>query len=206
MALHFKLLFAFGTHGWDPDEKQVGGARRVTTKQFYVYHLKVRDNGNDNYLMRGKRLFQEFCCMVWVAIENQRLLYLRLNQKALRADSYKSVKAATEEQIRETGPIADQVFADDHQRPAIGRKILPGTHIGSPRWFNAKHQDGMAILRKHRKPDLFITMTCNPHWPEIKAELMEGQTAQDRPDIVARVFKLKKDQLMRDLINGFKNV
>ena len=45
-------------------------------------------------------------------------------------------------------------------------------------------------------------MTCNPNWPEIKEQLKQGQTAQDRPDLVARVFKQKKDQLMNDLIVG----
>ena len=38
--------------------------------------------------------------------------------------------------------------------------------------------------------------------PEIKNVLKDGQTPQDRPDIVARVFKLKKDQLMQDLKTG----
>ncbi len=202
MSMHFTLLFPLGTRGWDQYEKQVGGKRRITTKQFYVYHLQIRDNDNLNYLMRTGRLFQEFCCMVWVMIENQRLNYQRFNQKALRADSYKSVREATEERIREAGPRADHIFSDDHQRPAIGTKILAGSHIGSFRWFNIRHQDGMAILRKYRKPDLFITATCNPKWPEIKDELMPGQTAQDRPDIVARVFKQKMNQLMRDLINA----
>ena len=42
-------------------------------------------------------------------------------------------------------------------------------------------------------------MTCNPNWAEIKNNLMPGQTTQDRPDLVARVFKLKKDQFIRDL-------
>ena len=60
----------------------------------------------------------------------------------------------------------------------------------------------MAICREFHKPDYFITMTSNPNWPEIKAQLREGQSAQDRPDIVARVFKQKKDQLMQDLISG----
>ena len=32
MPLHFTLLFPFGTPGWDPNEKQVSGTRRVTTK------------------------------------------------------------------------------------------------------------------------------------------------------------------------------
>ena len=60
----------------------------------------------------------------------------------------------------------------------------------------------MAIVREYRKPDFFITMTCNPKWKEIDDELLEGQTPQDRPDIVSRVFKLKYDQLMDDLITG----
>ena len=60
----------------------------------------------------------------------------------------------------------------------------------------------MAICREYHKPDYFITMTCNPHWPEIQDHLREGQSAQDRPDVVARVFKQKKDQLMHDLKFG----
>ena len=34
-------------------------------------------------------------------------------------------------------------------------------------------------------------MTCNPHWPEIIEQLLPGQTPQDRPDIVARVYHAK---------------
>src|ERR1700761_1997770 len=49
------------------------------------------------------------------------------------------------------------------------------------------------------KPDLFITMTCNPYWPEITRELLPGQLAEDRPDIVARVFKLKFDEFLKDI-------
>ena len=45
-------------------------------------------------------------------------------------------------------------------------------------------------------------MTCNPKWPEIKSVLLPGQTPQDRPDIASRVFKLKKDQLIDDLVHG----
>lgn len=60
-------------------------------------------------------------------------------------------------------------------------------------------QDAIAIVRAYGKPDLFITFTCNPNWPEITAELLPGQGPNDRPDIVARVFRLKLKALMRDL-------
>ena len=45
-------------------------------------------------------------------------------------------------------------------------------------------------------------MTCNPNWPQIKAGLKPGQSPQDRPDLVTRVFNAKKDQLMKDLTKG----
>ena len=54
----------------------------------------------------------------------------------------------------------------------------------------------MAIVRKYGKPDLFITMTCNPKWCEIEENLLPGQSASDRPDIVARVFNIKKDYII----------
>ncbi|KAI4526365.1 hypothetical protein K525DRAFT_148450, partial [Schizophyllum commune Loenen D] len=43
--------------------------------------------------------------------------------------------------------------------------------------------------------------TANPKWPEITRELLPGQTAYDRPDLVARVFKLKRDALIDDIYN-----
>ena len=48
-------------------------------------------------------------------------------------------------------------------------------------------------------PTVFATMTCNPNWCEREENLRDGETALDRPDLVAHVFKLKKQQLIRDL-------
>ena len=52
--------------------------------------------------------------------------------------------------------------------------ILPSQH----------YQDSMAIVREFGKPDLFITMTCNPQWREIQEKLELGQLTNDRPDLV----------------------
>ena len=38
-------------------------------------------------------------------------------------------------------------------------------------------------------------MACNPNWEEIKNELYPGQAAQDRPDLVTRVFRAKLEEL-----------
>ena len=71
-------------------------------------------------------------------------------------------------------------------------------------------QDSMAIARHCQKPDLFITMTANPNWPEIQEALLElnagnppgRQTATDCPDIVARVFNQKVEALLKDIRAG----
>lgn len=68
------------------------------------------------------------------------------------------------------------------------------------------YMDAMALVRKYGKPDIFLTMTCNPNWDEINRELYPGQTPQDRPDLVVRVFRAKlaefKDKLLQKYIIG----
>ena len=94
-------------------------------------------------------------------------------------------------------------IADGRDLSNVGTwTILPATFTGGPREMRQQYHDGMAIVRAHSKPDIFITMTCNPRWPEITAELLPHQSAQDRPDIVSRVFRLKLDALLNDLIEN----
>jgi hypothetical protein len=78
--------------------------------------------------------------------------------------------------------------------------VLPPTITGSPRWYVERYQDAMAIVRNAGKPDLFITMTCNSNWAEIQESLLPGECAFDRPDICARVFKLKSDMMVKDIV------
>ena len=46
----------------------------------------------------------------------------------------------------------------------------------------------MAIATKHGQPDYFITMTCNPQWPEIVEKLRSGQTALKAPHLASHLF------------------
>ena len=58
----------------------------------------------------------------------------------------------------------------------------------------------MAIARHFKKIDIFLTTTANPHWLEIKRELLPQQTVIDRPDIVSRIFELKRKSLMNAIL------
>ncbi|CAC5380511.1 unnamed protein product [Mytilus coruscus] len=79
--------------------------------------------------------------------------------------------------------------------------ILPSSYIGSPRYMHQLYQDAMAIVRKFGKPDLFITFTCNPNWPEVKNSLNGTQTSADRSDLTTRVFHLKLKDLLKDIVD-----
>ena len=61
-------------------------------------------------------------------------------------------------------------------------------------------QDAMACMRIHGKPDLFVTFTTNPKWPEIVNELEDFQTPNDRPVLISKVFNINLTALLGDLL------
>ena len=77
--------------------------------------------------------------------------------------------------------------------------ILPSSYTGGDRFMQQLYQDSMAIVRHFGQPTFFITFTANPKWKEIVDELLPGQTAVDRPDLVARVFHLKQQHLLQEI-------
>ncbi|CAN6856169.1 unnamed protein product, partial [Brassica oleracea] len=99
----------------------------------------------------------------------------------------------------------DRLSKGDTDAKIIGQRfILPPSFTGGPRYLVEKYHDAMAICREYGNPDLFITMTANPNWSEIKEHLAKygGESPNDRPDIEFRVFKLKLDQLLKDFKAG----
>lgn len=66
--------------------------------------------------------------------------------------------------------------------------------------------DAMSIVQQFGKPSFFITMTCNPRWPEILENITPDVSSNFRPDVVVRVFhcKLKEliDSIMKKQIFG----
>ena len=60
--------------------------------------------------------------------------------------------------------------------------------------------DAMTICKHFGFPDLFITFTCKIKWPEITRYLKKRNLkAEDRPNIICRLFKMKLESLMDDL-------
>lgn len=122
--------------------------------------------------------------------ESERLSYIRNNQKKLRVDKYSSLQTSLD------------------TRTAKGltkgkRVILPSMLVGSPRYMDQLYFDGMAICSHVGFPNLFITLICNPNWPEIRRLLSPlNLKPTDRPDIVSRIFRLKYKHMLPDLTKG----
>ncbi|KAF3667035.1 hypothetical protein FXO38_08804 [Capsicum annuum] len=55
--------------------------------------------------------------------------------------------------------------------------------IGGPRDMRRRYMDAIALVQYFGKPNLFVTMTCNSSWPEIKEHLMFVDEVQNRPDL-----------------------
>ena len=85
----------------------------------------------------------------------------------------------------------DGIQAGDTSGRNIGKRIvLPATYVNGLRYMHKLQQNAMAIAREYGKPDLFITFTCNPKWPEIKRELRKDangcklESVIDRPGVL----------------------
>ena len=192
--MSYPLTHPYGQPGWHHGillQHPVGGRHEISMREFYAYKLAIRAGFNP--VLESSRLTQQYVVDQWVKIEHQRLQYLRENQRQLRVDWYRGlhdhVQRRQNQQNQQNGGDA-----------AAGVPIvLPSTHQDSPRNMQQRYQDAMAIVTKYGKPDYFITMTCNPQWPEIVRNLRPGQTALNAPHLVSRVFRQYLNAFISDL-------
>ncbi|KAK4409487.1 hypothetical protein Sango_0021700 [Sesamum angolense] len=138
--------------------------------------------------VRGRRIT---CCDYYaymLQIEAQKLRWIRFHQNDIRAELYEGLQ--------------DCLNAGENNAGNVGRRIIfPSSFTGSPRDMYKRYQDAMAIVQKFGKPDIFLTMTCNPTWKEIEDQLLPGQTPQDRPDLLTQILKAKYEELKEDIFH-----
>ena len=187
----YPLLFPCGDSGWVAGiphaQVHTTAFRTVTTQlQYYCYRLAVRDGFN--ILHASGKLFQQYIVDSYVKAEGSWLKFIRSHQKEIRADSYKG--------------LMDFLNSDTKEKGFAGRVpvILPSSYIGNPRNMLQNYQDAMTIVGRLGKPDLFLTITCNPKWIEITSQLKPYERVEHRPDLVSRVFHLKLQVLLDGIL------
>lgn len=190
MPLHYVLLFPYGDTGfhWALKLHNLPPNRhreRLSQRAFYRYHLHTRLSTSQD-LFLGCRLFQQYVVDAWASCDQNKLDWLRNNQKTFRSDLYNG--------------LSDVVLRTDVNVSNIGRRIvLPSSYTGGDRYMMQLYQDSMALVRHFGRPTLCITFTANPQWPEIQNSLLYDQTAWDHPDLVFRVFRLKLLMFLREI-------
>ena len=126
-------------------------------------------------------------------MEAERLQYLRFNQAKLRAENYTRLR----ELLGDSAGIIDEFNS-----VRAGRLfILPSIFVGGDRYMRNALHDMLALTTQLGHPDLFVTITCNPNWREIKENLKQGQKPADRPDLCANVFHMKAKAMVQRIID-----
>ena len=188
--LAYPLLFPHGTLGWgiaptsNPDSQQHTNHidADVTTTQMWYYRSRIL---RDHRFQLFGRLANEYIVDMFSRNLETRLHYIRMNQQRLRMED------------------AMLMGVDDVND--CENIYLPASFLGSRRWASEQVNDCLAIAAKLGPPTFFITMTCDPNWPEIQSQLLAGQDFTDVPVVVCRVFHRKLLLLLKTLKSMFPN-
>ena len=207
----YPLLFPFGTttyyQGYKTSHMNEDGDRvphDLTLNQWFRHMTRWRDDKSESFgyppgydeesdylncLHHSGRLWQQYIVDTWAKVELNRLIYNRTHQAELRADLYKGVQ--------------DTLNKGDGDVSNSGRAvILPATFTCSQRWYHNKFQDAMALCREFGKPTFFLTITLDPKCREVMEQLKGEKNPYDRPDVLCRVFQMKKNAIMKEIKLG----
>ncbi|XP_058786723.1 uncharacterized protein LOC131661242 [Vicia villosa] len=213
LGYQYPLLFPYGEDGYRPNVKhrdhghvvrsttpnsrveleyddvsweEATKRNRLTIREWMAFRIQSRQNEAPT-LLRARRLFQQFLVDGYTMLESERLRWLRKNQSKLRVGKYHNLNELNSNSVTQGSSTGKRV-------------VLPSSYVGSRRYMDQLYFDGMAICSYVGFPDLFITFTCNPNWPEIQRYVRQSNLKPaDRPDIICRVFKMKFDELLSDL-------
>ena len=115
---------------------------------------------------------------MYIKIESTCLYFVGHNQSQLRAELYQGI-------------MDTMISGECNATNVVHHIILSLSFIGGPRDMKKHYLNAMALVQRYGKADIFLTMTCNTNWVEIQQEQAEGELAQDRPDLVSRIFGAK---------------
>ena len=194
--LLYPLLFPYGEEGWGKDLKRQHNitlleylkARLLQPEEnFYINSIRG-DKIHVNRFQAMSRLSQYYMIEGFSRSIDKQLSYQQQNQNYMLGrhdeDSDVSEEDANGNTVRKK------------------KKFLSDSVHGSARHRKKKAANALAICSECGPPHCFTTMTVNPYCQEIQEMLLPGQTAYQRPDIVARVFAEKKRALIHNIKNG----
>ena len=181
----FPLLFPYGESGWGIDS---GGAymrdqngKRISCLKYTRMRYFQDRRFNDPLL---GSVVQEWAVNQFVRFEENQLSYQRyqVNESVERVAAVRDIRRAAETGER-VGKLKNQK--------------LRSSLSCSPSYFRNRFHDTMGVVSRLGFPNFFITLTCNPNWPEIKDNMHRGQNSDDLTALINRVFKIKLNKVIR---------
>ena len=169
-------------------------------EMYSVPDESLHRNLNVNRFTLMCRLASYWCLDTYSRLLDQRLNALKnLRNRIMMGGTRKrsAVPAVSQEEEFERH---DAGFSNPDE--SMNETYLPGSTHGSPRHMAGLAKNALVLVSEFGCPHVFLTLTCHPLWPEILAQLLRGQTAFDRPDITASVFKSRLDLLKANIRNG----
>ena len=159
-ALQYPLLFPHGTRGWglvlSSAPDHHNHMINITGFEWYKGQILRKDR-----FLIFSRLCSEYLCNMYSRIEEERLEFIRRGRLTRAQELNESINL-------------NNINIE-----------LPASFIGLRKWASEQTADSLALAREFGRPLYFITMACNPDWPEITNQLTRGQMASDVPVIVA---------------------
>jgi hypothetical protein len=194
--LLYPLLFPYGEEGWGKNLKR---QRNITLleylkarllqpeEDFYIKSIKGK-NVHVNRFQAMSRLSQYYMIEGFSRSLDKQLSFQQQNQNYMLGRN------------NEDSDVSEQ---DAHGNTVRKKKTFLSDSVhGSSRHRKKKAANALAICSECGPPHCFTTMTVNPYCREIQEMLLPGQSAYQRPDIVARVFAEKKRALIHNIKNG----
>ena len=178
-SIQYLLIHARGEQGWHVNLPH-------TCREHYAFHAFSRpSNLRNNPLSHLGAIAQQYWVDMFLKIEKHRLDYFKNNQDQFRLTSLNDLRRA------QTADMDD----------LVGIK-LPSSHTGCPRNYHEVFLDSMKAVKEVGGPHLFLTVSCNPKWPEIQAQLRPGENPFHRPELLVRAFKLRLAAIEKDIDSG----
>ena len=182
------------------DDKTSNPYSGVSAQQYGCFHLfsRVTDknpSGEPGPALVARKLTEYFFLQLGIRAITQRISYH--SQQIVK-------KYATEEFLKEARvtKVVENRRVTTHDATNDTETATTTLYASYPRGKRARIQDlndSLALKARLGCPDYFLTMTANPHWPEILRELRTGERPCDRSDIVHRVFNIKMAELEKML-------
>jgi hypothetical protein len=187
--LSYPLLFLHGEMGWGYDDRSTVSFKHYLCNKMlcpeYIWengnlvHMTVRNKNDTKWIKTNRyqicaRLSQVFWVDMWSRNIDGKLEYIMKNQDSIILDR------------------SDRRGSIEEEQEEIGNKnvstYLPASFHGGKRHLKQLARNAIAVVSEKSCSTAFITLTCNVAWKEIDDELLEGQTAFDRPDLVCEVI------------------